>query len=356
MSVEAITNEDLASAISNTQSNDDGNIYSANRFDPDRFTNLNQVNNVENLVQNVIDALGDIFTQTPMGQLANRLASGDLTYDTSKKSYVDDDPIAGFNFNEKTNSFDSTPGIGYGRNYYSETDLRSVGDNLPDKIANPTNNNRVAMANARIDRAKALVNKQKELAEAFGAFNDDYFEDLSESYTSFQTPLLDTALGDAERGLYNTFKSKGLLTQAEVDQGLGSLLEQKSVDAERIQTGANQYAQAKRDEIATTQQKLADSLSGMIGGASTLDEIQKQTQDIQNFDVQKSVDKLKPAATKTAMAFFDGFDKIPLSNAPMENVDPISTGGVLQTGTITPAYTYTGINDPYRGSSQRVVS
>ena len=246
--------------------------------------------------------------------------------------------------------------MGYGRNYYSETDLRSVGDNLPDKIANPTNNNRIAMANARIDRAKALVNKQKELAEAFGAFNDDYFEDLSESYTSFQTPLLDTALGDAERGLYNTFKSKGLLTQAEVDQGLGSLLEQKSVDAERIQTGANQYAQAKRDEIATTQQKLADSLSGMIGGASTLDEIQKQTQDIQNFDVQKSVDKLKPAATKTAMTFFDGFDKIALSNAPMENVDPVSSAGVLQTGTITPAYTYTGINDPYRGSSQRVVS
>ena len=347
MSVEAITNEDLASAISNTQSrDDDGNInYSADRFDPDRFTNLNQVNNVENLVQNVINALGDIFTQTPIGQLTNRLASGDLTYDTSKKSYVGDDP-----------AFPGDVGMGYGRNYYSETDLREIGDNLPDKIANPTNNNRVAMANARIDRAKALVNKQKELAEAFGAFNDDYFEALSESYTSFQTPLLDTALGDAERGLYNTFKSKGLLTQAEVDQGLGSLLQQKAVDAERIQTGANQYAQAKRDEIATTQQKLADSLSGMIGGASTLDEIQKQTQDIQNFDVQKSVDKLKPAATKTAMTFFDGFDKIPLSNAPMENVDPVSTGGVLQTGTITPAYTYTGINDPYRGSSQRVVS
>ena len=347
MSVEAITNEDLASAISNTQSrDDDGNInYSANRFDPDRFTNLNQVNNVENLVQNVIDALGDIFTQTPLGQLANRLASGDLTYDTSKKSYVDDDP-----------AFPGDVGMGYGRNYYSETDLRSVGDNLPDKIANPTNNNRIAMANARIDRAKALVNKQKELAEAFGAFNDDYFEDLSESYTSFQTPLLDTALGDAERGLYNTFKSKGLLTQAEVDQGLGSLLEQKAVDAERIQTGANQYAQAKRDEVATTQQKLADSLSGMIGGASTLDEIQKQTQDIQNFDVHKSVDKLNPAATKPAMTFFDGFDKIALSNAPMENVDPVSSAGVLQTGTITPAYTYTGINDTYRGSSQRVVS
>ena len=56
------------------------------------------------------------------------------------------------------------------------------------------------------------------------------------------------------------------------------------------------------------------------------------------------------------MTFFDGFDKIALSNAPMENVDPVSSAGVLQTGTITPAYTYTGINDPYRGSSQRVVS
>ena len=124
-------------------------------------------NNIQQSVQGIIDSLVDVFQSSAIGQIINRIEQGDLTYDTSKKSYVDDDPIAGFNFNEKTNRFDSTPGIGYGRNYYSETDLREIGDNLPDNIANPRNDNRIAMANARIDRAKALVNKQKELAKAF---------------------------------------------------------------------------------------------------------------------------------------------------------------------------------------------
>jgi len=147
-----------------------------------------------------------------------------------------------------------------------------------------------------------------------------------------------------------------LLTQAEVDAGLGDLLTQKTIDTANINTGASDYVQAKKDEVSKKQQSLGDALSAMAGGATTLDEINKQTENIKAFDFSKDVEKLKPAASKTALTFFDGFTKIPLGDQPIENVAPVSTSGAAQTGTITPAYTYTGINDPYSGSGTRVVS
>ena len=214
----------------------------------------------------------------------------------------------------------------------------------------------IAINAAKKERAEALSKKQKELTDAFGTFGDDYYDDLATSFTDFQTPLLTSAYADATRGMYDGFKAKGLLSQAEVDAGLGDLLTQKTVDSANISTGASGYAQAKRDEVTKKQQSLGDALSAMAGGATTLDDINKQTENIKAFDFSKDVDKLKPAAAKTALSFFDEFTKIPLANQPVENVAPTSTSGAAQTGTITPAYTYTGINDPYRGSTTRVVS
>ena len=214
----------------------------------------------------------------------------------------------------------------------------------------------IALNAARKERAEALAQKQKQLTDAFSAFGDDYYNDLSSAYTDFQTPLLSSAYDDAQRGVYDGFKAKGILTQAEVDAGLGDLLTQKTIDSSNIMSGASDYVQAKKDEVAKKQQSLGDALSSMAGGATTLDEINKQTEDIKAFDFSKDVEKLKPAAAKTALTFFDGFTKIPLSQAPVENVAPVSTSGAAQTGSITPAYSYTGINDPFRGSRSRVVS
>jgi len=214
----------------------------------------------------------------------------------------------------------------------------------------------IAINAAKKERAEALSKKQKELTDAFGSFGDDYYEDLSTSFTDFQTPLLSSAYADATRGMYDGFKAKGLLSQAEVDAGLGDLLTQKTIDSANITTGASGYAQAKRDEIEKKQQSLGDALSAMAGGATTLDDINKQTENIKAFDFSKDVDKLKPAGAKTALTFFDGFTKIPLAQQPTENVAPVSSAGAAQSGSITPAYTYTGINDPYRGSTTRVVS
>jgi len=214
----------------------------------------------------------------------------------------------------------------------------------------------IALNAARKVRAEALAAKQKQLTDAFSAFGDDYYNDLSSAYTDFQTPLLSSAYDDAQRGVYDGFKAKGILTQAEVDAGLGDLLTQKTIDSSNIMSGAADYVQAKKDEVAKKQQSLGDALSSMAGGATTLDEINKQTEDIKAFDFSKDVEKLKPAAAKTALTFFDGFTKIPLSQAPVENVAPVSTSGAAQTGSITPAYSYTGINDPFRGSRSRVVS
>ena len=214
----------------------------------------------------------------------------------------------------------------------------------------------IAINAAKKERAEALSKKQKELSDAFSIFGDDYYNDLSTAYTDFQTPMLTSALDDATRGMYDGFKAKGLLTQAEVDAGLGDLLTQKAIDSASINTGASGYAQAKKDEVAKKQQSLGDALSAMAGGATTLKDIEAQTENIKAFDFSKDVDKLKPAAAKTALTFFDGFTKIPLANQPVENVAPVSSTGTAQSGSITPAYTYTGINDPYRGSGSRVVS
>ena len=246
---------------------------------------------------------------------------------------------------------------------FADTDALN---NMPDYNDNSGNDNdtqqplrvdpNIALNAARKERAEALAQKQKQLTDAFSAFGDDYYNDLSSAYTDFQTPLLSSAYEDAKRGVYDGFKAKGLLTQAEVDAGLGDLLTQKTIDTANINTGASGYVQAKKDEISKKQQSLGDALSSMAGGATTLDEINKQTENIKAFDFSKDVEKLKPAAAKTALTFFDGFTKIPLSQAPVENVAPVSTSGVAQTGSITPAYSYSGINDPFRGSRSRVVS
>ena len=239
----------------------------------------------------------------------------------------------------------------------SDTDTPTYSGNDNDGTTTPFRvNPMIAIIAAKKERAEALSKKQKELTDAFGSFNDDYYDDLSTAFTDFQTPLLSSAYADATRGVYDGFQAEGLLTQAEVDAGLGDLLTQKTIDSANITTGASGYAQAKRDEVEKKQKALGDTLSAMAGGATSLDDINKQTENIKAFDFSKDVDKLKPAAPKTALSFFDGFTKIPLANQPVENVAPTSTSGAAQTGTITPAYTYTGINDPYRGSTTRVVS
>ena len=148
----------------------------------------------------------------------------------------------------------------------SPTDDGSNGnDNQPAQIkVDPM----IAINAAKKERAEALSKKQKELADAFGAFGDDYYSDLSDAYTDFQTPMLTSALDDATRGMYDGFKAKGILTQAEVDAGLGDLIEQKAIDSASIQSGASGYAQAKKDEVAKKQQSLGDALSAMAGGAT----------------------------------------------------------------------------------------
>ena len=215
----------------------------------------------------------------------------------------------------------------------------------------------IAINAAKKQRAETLSQKQKELTDAFGAFGDDYYDDLATSFTDYQTPLLSSAYADATRGMYDGFKAKGLLTQSEIDAGLGDLLTQKTVDSANITTGASGYSQAKKDEVGKKQQALTDALSAMAGGATTRADIDKQTENIKAFDFSQDIEKLKPAASKTALSFFDGFTKIPLVNQPVDNVTPTSTSGADQSGgNITPSYTYSGINDPYRGSTTRVVS
>lgn len=212
-----------------------------------------------------------------------------------------------------------------------------------------------ALTNARSARETALGEKQAELASAFGIFNDDYYSDLSNAYTEFQNPRLQQAYDDSLRGIWEGFKSVGLLTQAEVDSRTAGLANRKAEEQARIAQSAEEYASTKRADVDKKMQTLGDQLSALSGGATTLDEINQQTENIRNFKIQPDVDKLKTPSTKTGMDFLTGFNQV--KDDPSFNPAPLSTFGDRQEkDVLTQGYKPRGVQSPFTsGQSARVV-
>ena len=211
---------------------------------------------------------------------------------------------------------------------------------------------------ARSRRATALANKQSELANAFASFSDDYFDDLGRSYSEFNNPLLSTAYDDAVRGIYDGFKSAGIMSSADLTSQMAGLDAQKAIEEQRLKDSALTYSTAQRDQVNKERQKLGEQLSGLAGGATDLASIDQQTSAIENFDVAGRVNKLKSPNTKTSMDFFSDFAKVPQSST----ADPVATFA----GTPSPVsqamfsqenpYASLGIQTPYQGSATKVIS
>ena len=123
---------------------------------------------------------------------------------------------------------------------------------------------------ARSRRATALANKQSELANAFASFSDDYFDDLGRSYSEFNNPLLSTAYDDAVRGIYDGFKSAGIMSSADLTSQMAGLDAQKAIEEQRLKDSALTYSTAQRDQVNKERQKLGEQLSGLAGGATDL--------------------------------------------------------------------------------------
>jgi len=238
---------------------------------------------------------------------------------------------------------------------YVDPDGGGGGSSQP--AVDPFAQQRAELAAARANRANALASKQAELASAFGAFSDDFYDDLSSSFTDYQNPLLAQSYDDSLRGIYEGFKAKGLLSQADVDAAIGGLDAARDRERNRIASGATAYSDARRNEVAAKQKKLGDQLAGLVGGATTAADVNAQTEAINAFDFSGEVDKLKTPAAKGDLNFFEGFDKVTASSRPSTNVAAVSATGAPQTAeSIAAGRVGTGIRSPYEGNSLRVVS
>lgn len=255
-----------------------------------------------------------------------------------------------------------------GRGYVSFPDTGGNDNDGPSQPAGPSQAE-IDLSNARDRRKAALAKKQKELSDAFGFFNDDFYGDMSQSYKDFAQTSLDGAFDDSVRGIYQGFKSRGLLTQEGVNEAMAGLNQVKNTEMQRLDQLAGDYATAKRKEVDTGRQKFGDELSSLVGGATDAESVNRQVEAIEGFDVAGRVDKLKKPGAKKAVDFFQGYDKVKAAapGSGMGNVDAsaapdtVGDGGgsassVVQMGANTSPSSLVGIRSPFQGGSTKVVS
>lgn len=224
----------------------------------------------------------------------------------------------------------------------------------------------IDLGNARSRRSNALAAKQAELADAFNFFNDDYYDDMSSSYKDFASSSLQSAYDDSLRGIYQGFKSRGLLSQSGVNEAIAGLDQAKVDEMSRLDRMASDYAGAKRSEVDTSRQKFGDELSALVGGATTADAVNQQADAIEAFDIGGRIDKLKKPGAKNTVEFFKGYDKVSPTAAAKTNVvasaapgqvgdDGGSASSVVQMGANTAPSSMVGIRSPFQGGSNKVV-
>jgi len=219
------------------------------------------------------------------------------------------------------------------------------------------------LAAARQRRAEAYNSRNSALTEAFGGFNDDYYSDLETAFRDVNTPGVQSQYDDALRGIYQGFKQQGIFDQSDFDSRVAALDSQRTAEEARIGTAAKDYVEQQRKAIADQQSKLAKSLSGIMGGANTLEEIDAQTNNIGQFSFDSDIAKLKAAGPDApSMDMFADFTKVAaptLTGAAPANVAPISPsafGGASQiVNTGGASGSSTGVASPFSGSSVKVL-
>ena len=220
-----------------------------------------------------------------------------------------------------------------------------------------------ALIDARARRDAALSSQMGNLSSAFGFGTDDYYTGLGSSYRdSGLSEAFTTAYDDATRGIYDTFKSAGMLTQQGVDDSMGLLAGAEGGEKGRIDSIVDQYTNANRNYVTGGQSSLTSELQGLSSATDDIGALDAQTAQITGFDVNGRVQPYKTPKEQEVVDFFTDFVK--RSYDPTYNVDPsaVASGGpkrvsnsVDKRGAGTQPSTIAGILDPVAGGSVKVI-
>ena len=220
-----------------------------------------------------------------------------------------------------------------------------------------------ALVSALADRDAALAAQMSSLSDAFGFSTDDYYGGLRDSYTSENNQAFQTAYDDAMRGIYEGFKSSGLLTQGAVDQDKSKLGSANVSETSRLGTAAEEYAKANRTLVDEGRTGIEGDLNALAVDANTADAYRKQIEAINAFDVAGQASSFKTPTESSVADFFSDFSK--RSYDPSYNVAPtaVATAGpsrvtqsVQNLGSNTQPSSMVGLRSPYKGRSTRVVT
>ncbi len=224
----------------------------------------------------------------------------------------------------------------------------------------PVNNS--ALVSALADRDAALAAQMSSLGEAFGFSTDDYYGGLKDSYTSENNQAFQTAYDDAMRGIYEGFKSAGLLTQSAVDQDVSRLGSANLSETNRLGTAAEEYAKANRQFVDQGRSGIEGQLQALAVDAATADAYKQQADAIRAFDVAGAAKPFQTPTGSSVADFFSDFNK--RSYDPSYNVAPTAvasagpsrvTQSVQKLGSNTQPSSMVGLRSPYKGRSTRVV-
>lgn len=220
-----------------------------------------------------------------------------------------------------------------------------------------------ALLAALADRDAALAAQMSSLGEAFGFSTDDYYGGLRDSYTTANNPAFQTAYDDAMRGIYDGFKSAGLLTQSAVDQDVSKLGSANTSETNKLGTAAEEYAKANRSFVDEGRTGIETDLNALAVDANTADAYRKQIEAINAFDVAGAAKPFETPTGSSVADFFSNFAK--RSYDPSFNVAPTAvtsgspsrvTQSVQSLGSNTQPSSMVGLRSPYKGRSTRVVT
>ena len=234
-------------------------------------------------------------------------------------------------------------------------------DNTTTVVTAPPVNQALLDAQAR--RAAALAEQMGAVATAFGFSTDDYYNQLGTDYREGGlSEAFTTAYDDAVRGIYDVYKSAGMLTQSDVDDDLGILAGANSGEEGRMDSIVDQYTTANRNYVTEGRGGIEGELQGFVTDTEDIPTIDAQTAQILAYDVPGKSQPYKTPQEAEVVEFFSDFVK--RAYDPSYNVDPTAlasggpkkvSGSVDQLGAGTQPSTIAGILDPVKGGSVKVV-
>jgi hypothetical protein len=255
---------------------------------------------------------------------------------------------------------DSYGGTGTGTGTGTSTTTTTGGGGTSVVTAPPVNQ---ALLDAQARRAAALAKQMGAVATAFGFSTDDYYNQLGTDYREGGlSEAFTTAYDDAIRGIYDVYKSAGMLTQSDVDDDLGILAGANSGEEGRMDSIVDQYTTANRNYVTEGRGGIEGELQGFVTDTEDIPTIDAQTAQILAYDVPGKSQPYKTPQEAEVVEFFTDFVK--RAYDPSYNVDPTAvasggpkkvSGSVDQLGAGTQPSTIAGILDPVKGGSVKVV-